>query len=179
MTDTSNDGSMTKTAAVAPTVALASPAYSGIAQVIGHTLTASAAMLAFFFVFQGTLLANFPTLYEKFSQATLPGLGNFPIGRAALVILCLLALAFTGWSYLIVRLFITYFDSFVASGTALEGDGKLSGLFAALHSASEEALPHRLLVWATGAFFVLLFLLWLGLAAIVLFGDGSAGRGLL
>jgi hypothetical protein len=40
-------------------------------------------------------------------------------------------------------------------------------------------MPHRLLVWVTGAFFVLLFLLWLGLAAIVLFGDGSVGRGLL
>jgi hypothetical protein len=179
MTGTSNEASVTTAAAPTPAVALAPPAYSAIAHVIGHTFTASAAMLAFFFVFQGTLLANFPTLYEKFSQATLPGLGHFPIGRAALVILCLLALAFTGWSCLIVRLFITYFDSFIASGTALESDGKLSGLFAALHSASKAAMPHRLLVWVTGAFFVLLFLLWLGLAAIVLFGDGSVGRGLL
>ncbi|MBN9091453.1 MAG: hypothetical protein J0J01_31425 [Reyranella sp.] len=159
---------------------LAPPAYTGMAQVIGHTLTASAAMLAFFFVFQGTLLANFPTLYEKFAQTTFPAFPGFPIGRAALVVLCLVALAFTGWSFLIVHLFITYFDSFLTSGKALEdANGNVSGLFAALRTAYDKPFPHKLLVWTTWAFFLLLVMLWIGLGTIAAFGVGPLGGGYL
>jgi hypothetical protein len=151
-----------------PQRAMAPPAYAGIAQVIGHTLTASAAMLAFFFVFQGTLLANFPALYDKFSSTNL---GEFRIGRWALFALCLLALTFTAWSFLIVRLFITYFESFVTSGRALEAEyGNVNGLFVALRAAYDKPVPHRPLVWATWAFFFLLVLLWMALGTIALFG---------
>ena len=173
MTDTTNGGLTAKVLTSDQQSALAAPAYSGIAQVFSHTLTASAAMLAFFFLFQGTLLANFPTLYEKFSNATFPELGTFPLGRAALVALCALALTFTMWSFLIVRIFMIYVDFFVASGGQLE-DGNIKGLFAALGAAFTERGWHRLLTWTTGTFFVLLMLLWFGLMAIAVFGRPSA-----
>ena len=171
MSDTTNSGLRAKVPASEQESALAAPAYSGIAQVFSHTLTASAAMLAFFFLFQGTLLANFPTLYEKFSNATFPELGNFPLGRVALVALCALALTFTVWSFLIVRIFKIYVDYFVASGDALEtGNGKVNGLFAALSAAFTERAWHRLLTWTTWTFFAMLVLLWLGLMAIAVYG---------
>jgi hypothetical protein len=161
---TNKDGSDSK-------AALMPPAYSGIAQVIGHTLTTSAVMLAFFFAFQGALLANFPALYRDFSRVTLPMLGDLPVGRVAIVALCLLALSFTYWSYLIVRIFIIYFDSFLTSGRELEtANGDVNGVFVALRRAYDQPGPQGRLLWTTKIFFLLLVSLWIGLMLIGVFG---------
>jgi len=161
---TNKDGSDSK-------AALMPPAYSGIAQVIGHTLTTSAVMLAFFFAFQGALLANFPALYRDFSRVTLPMLGDLPVGRVAIVALCLLALSFTYWSYLIVRIFIIYFESFLRSGRSLEtSHGDVHGVFVALRTAYDQPGPQGRLFWTTVVFFLLVGALWLGLMSIAILG---------
>jgi hypothetical protein len=152
-------------------LALMPAAYTGLAHVIGSTLTTSAAMLAFFFVFQGTLLANFPTLYNEFAHATLSAFGNLAVGRVALVALCLLALSFTYWSYLIVRIFIIYFESFLRSGRSLEtSHGDVHGVFVALRTAYDQPGPQGRLFWTTVVFFLLVGALWLGLMSIAILG---------
>jgi hypothetical protein len=146
----------------APRATILGAVHTSTATVMSYSLITAAAMLTFFFAFQGILLSNFPALHK--------GLADLPASRWLLTALCVLAVVFSIWSALIVGMFIDYFEGFVASAVALERASGLGpeSLYSTIdrifgHSRAQSCL--RLTTWIFFAvlsivWFILIFAVW-------------------
>lgn len=136
-------------------------AYTSTANVMGFTLGTSAAMLAFFFAFQGALLSGYASLHNGFAGAMWR---EWHVGKWAITGLCALAIVFTIWSFLVVLIFMRYFDAILSSGEALDAKtNKLTGTYEAMRAAYKQSAAQKYLPVATFVFFAVLLLIWTGL----------------
>lgn len=144
-------------------------AHLSISNLFSYGLVSAAAMLAFFFAFQGTLLVNYPSIQSKLLLETMAVCTNpapicahhIPIGRVVLSTICIAALMFNLWSRKIVVLFATYMRVFLVSGARLEAESGLENGPYDTVLKTHDALGirgHGSLL--TTSFFILISLVW-------------------
>jgi hypothetical protein len=89
--------------------------------ILSYALVTTAAMLAFFFAFQATLIAYYSNLYSTFAGVIFKfPLYSIPIGRICLTLICVTMLIFTIWSLTMFSMTIKNITHVIESGAALE-----------------------------------------------------------
>jgi hypothetical protein len=148
--------------------AIQASAHASLSNLISYSIVSGAAMLAFFFAFQATLLAYYPSIYSVVvTKAAMVGKTQIPLGKIAATFLCVLMLIFNYWSYKMVMTFNHYIYSYLHSGSALE---KEAGLNASIYGPmlvtyEKYGRGGHGLYW-TLAFFGVLSLVWITFAVM-------------
>jgi hypothetical protein len=146
-----------------PSDALKSSMHVSTSNLMSYSLVTMATMLAFYFAFQGGLLAGYSFLYGSIVDVQYKGLA---IGKVLSSILIAVILIFNFWSYKIVRVFIDYFYTLVVTGSNIEmasGVSEDRGLYRAMLATYDRPGGHgRLFQW-TRLFFVANSAFWVAL----------------
>src|SRR5436309_2351310 len=86
-------------------VAILGAAHISLSNLISYTLVTAAGMLAFFFAFQASLLANYHSIHSALlDKSIIVGKSSLPIGKLALSCICVSVIIFNVWSYKVIKL---------------------------------------------------------------------------
>lgn len=148
-----------------PSEQLQSSMHISVSNLMSYSLVTMATMLAFYFTFQGGLLAGYSFLYGDVVAFQYKG---WAVGKILSSILLTVIVVFNIWSYKIVRVFIEYFYTFVEAGSNLEeraGVSERSGLYRAMLATYNRPGGHGHLFKVTRVFFVANSLFWIAMGA--------------
>jgi hypothetical protein len=148
--------------------ALLGSAHLSLSNLISYTVVSGAGALAFFFAFQATLLAYYPSIHSALlSRSIIIWSVNLPIGRIALSSICLLVIVFNFWSYKITRAFSYYVNCYLIAGAALEKSVGLSdGIYISLFEKYKQYGRSGHGFYWTFFFLFLLSTVWILLAVV-------------
>lgn len=139
-----------------------------LSNLISYTVVSGAAMLAFFFAFQATLLAYYPSIRTGLiDKSIIIQSTSIPIGRISITMICILVVAFNYWSYKIIRVFSYYMELYLISGTDLERSTALSrGIYLPLYEGYKKYGRHGHGIYVTRSVLLILSLAWVALGMV-------------
>jgi hypothetical protein len=148
-------------------LAILGASHISLSNLISYTLVTGAGMLAFFFAFQASLLANYHSIHSALLDKSISvGKSSLPIGKIALSCISVLVVIFNVWSYKMIRVIGYYFESLMTSGERLERSvGLPEGIYISLFETRRK-LGRSDLLYLISPFLVILSFVWLALAIL-------------